>query len=302
MSEFLRRMASLKTEFNSLLPAGKIATEDLAQRDKFLMVLTFAAISPDLAPVWDQILAGAVVPSLDDVFARLLRVSSPIIATGSPSIDSLVLASQNNVRGEQGDRGGRGGRPNCNYCHRWSHTKKKCYKLHGKPTWAVNVVHADHTTPHSDRHTPSVTLNGTDYEDYLQYQANKQSSLSIASMAHSTNSVVCLTQSSSLGPWVLDFGASDHISGNPHLLSDFTNATSIPSVTFTNGSKAGVKAVGHAHPLPSLPLDSVLYILNCPFNVVSVSKPTRSLNCSITFDRTLLLYRTDARTDDWRRT
>lgn len=53
MSEFLGRMASLKTEFNSLLPVGKIAVEDLAQRDNFFMVLTLAAISPDITPVRD---------------------------------------------------------------------------------------------------------------------------------------------------------------------------------------------------------------------------------------------------------
>lgn len=98
-------------------------------------------------------------------------------------------------------------------------------------------------------------------------------------MAHSGNSVACLAPSSSLVPWVLDSGASDHISRNLRLLSHFINATSISSVTFANGSKAGVKAVGRAHPLPSLPLDSVLYIPNCPFNLVLVSKLIRSLNC-----------------------
>ncbi|XP_052199052.1 uncharacterized protein LOC127806086 [Diospyros lotus] len=37
--DFLGRMASIKAEFNSLLPAGKIAAEDLAQQDKFFMVI-----------------------------------------------------------------------------------------------------------------------------------------------------------------------------------------------------------------------------------------------------------------------
>lgn len=56
MSEFLRRISSLKTEFNSLLPVDKTAVEDLARRDKFFMVVTLAAISPDLAPVWIRFL------------------------------------------------------------------------------------------------------------------------------------------------------------------------------------------------------------------------------------------------------
>ena len=38
-----------------------------------------------------------------------------------------------------------------------------------------------------------------------------------------------------------------------------------------------------AHPLPFLPLHSVLYAPECPFNLISISKITRTLNCSITF-------------------
>ena len=131
---------------------------------------------------------------------------------------------------------------------------------------------------------PSLTLTGTDYDEYLQYQASKQSSSSIASVAQMGNSVACLSQSSTLGPWVLDSGASDHISGNPHVLTQITNIVSLPPVTLANGSKADVQAIGCAKPLPSLALDSVLYIPKCPFNLVSVSKLTRSLNCSIRFD------------------
>ena len=43
------------------------------------------------------------------------------------------------------------------------------------------------------------------------------------------------------------------------------------------------KGIGLAHPLPSLPLTSVLYTPECPFNLISISKITRTLNCSIIF-------------------
>ncbi|RVX05135.1 hypothetical protein CK203_020197 [Vitis vinifera] len=79
-------------------------------------------------------------------------------------------------------------------------------------------------------------------------------SASVASVAQTGNASTCLTHTSSLGPWILDSGASDHISG-----------------------------FGFAHPLPSLPLHSVLYAPECPFNLISISKITRTLNCSITF-------------------
>lgn len=88
---------------------------------------------------------------------------------------------------------------------------------------------------------------------------------------------------SSLGPWVLDSGVSNHISGNSLLLYHITYSNSLPSITLANGSKQVVTAVGSAKPLPSVPLDFVLYFPSCPFNLVSVSRLTRTLNCTITF-------------------
>ena len=43
------------------------------------------------------------------------------------------------------------------------------------------------------------------------------------------------------------------------------------------------KGIGLAHPFPSLPLISVLYTLECPFNFISINKTTYTLNCSIIF-------------------
>ena len=43
------------------------------------------------------------------------------------------------------------------------------------------------------------------------------------------------------------------------------------------------KGIGLTHPLPSLPLTSVLYTPECPLNLISISKITRTLNCSIIF-------------------
>ncbi|KAJ9692997.1 hypothetical protein PVL29_011912 [Vitis rotundifolia] len=50
------------------------------------------------------------------------------------------------------------------------------------------------------------------------------------------------------------------------------------------------KGIGLAHPLSSLPLHFVLYAPECPFNLISISKITRTLNCSITFsDKSVIL-------------
>ena len=96
-------------------------------------------------------------------------------------------------------------------------------------------------------------------DDYLCYQATK-----LASVAQTGNASACLTHTSSLGPWILDSGASDHISGNKDLFSSITTTSVLPTVTLTNGSQTVAKGIGLAHPLLSLPLISVLYTLSVP--------------------------------------
>ena len=54
-------------------------------------------------------------------------------------------------------------------------------------------------------------------------------------------------------------------------------------ITFANGSQTMAKGIGSACSLPSIPVTSVLYVLDCPFNLISISKLTRNLNCLITF-------------------
>ncbi|KAJ9689322.1 hypothetical protein PVL29_014816 [Vitis rotundifolia] len=76
LSTYIGRIASLKEEFLTLMPFTNGAEAQQIQTDKFFMVLTLIGIHPDLESVRDQILASPSIPSLDDVFARLLRLSS----------------------------------------------------------------------------------------------------------------------------------------------------------------------------------------------------------------------------------
>ena len=117
-------------------------------------------------------------------------------------------------------------------------------------------------------------------------QASK--STSIAFVAHTNNASTCLSHSS--GPWILDSGASDHLSGNKDILSYLTFTSPLPLVTLANGSQTIAKGIDSTCPLPSLPLASVLYVLDSPFNLISISKLTHDFNCLITlFDHSVTL-------------
>ncbi|RVW88573.1 hypothetical protein CK203_032969 [Vitis vinifera] len=258
LSTYIGQIASLKEEFLTVMPLTTDVGDQRTQIDKFFMVLTLIGLRPDLETVRDQILGSSSVPSLDDVFARLLR-------------------------GRSGNRG-RGQRPHCTYCNKLGHTRDRCYQLHGRPPRTAHVAQSSDPQspqPPSSSTSQGISLTDSEYDDYLRYQATK--SASVASVAQTGNASACLTHTSSLGPWILDSGASDHISGNKDLFSSITTTSALPTVTLANGSQTMAKGFGFAHPLPSLPLHSVLYAPECPFNLISISKITRTLNCSITF-------------------
>ena len=93
LSNYIGQIASLKEEFLTLMPFTSNVGAQQTQIDKFFMVLTLIGLRLDLETVQDQILGSPSVPSLDDVFARLLRISSTQTLPSDRTSDSSVLVS-----------------------------------------------------------------------------------------------------------------------------------------------------------------------------------------------------------------
>ena len=223
------------------------------------------------------------------MFARLLCISSTLTLSSESTSDSSVLVSQTNPWGGRSGNRSRVQRPHCTYCNKLGHTHVRCYQLHGWPPCTAHVAQSSYSDSQPPQTPSSSTSQGispidSEYDDYLRYQATKSAFVaSVASVAQTGNASVCLTHTSSLEPWFLDYSASYHISGNQDLFSSLTTTSTLPTVTLTNGSQIVAKGIGLAHPLPSLSLTSVLYAPKCPFNLISISKITSTLNYSIIF-------------------
>ena len=128
--------------------------------------------------------------------------------------------------------------------------------------------------------TPSgVILTPNEYKEHIRLtQATKSTSISY--VAQTDNASACLSHSSD--PWILDSRASDHPSSNKDLFSSLTIKLPLPVITLANGSQTMAKGINSACPLPSVPLTSIIYVPDCLFNLISISKLTRDLNCLIT--------------------
>ncbi|RVW49248.1 Retrovirus-related Pol polyprotein from transposon RE2 [Vitis vinifera] len=253
LSTYFGQIVSLKEELLTVMPLTTDVGDQQTQIDKFFMVLMLIGLRPDLETIHNQILDSSSISSLDDVFARLLLITevNVLITPIAISLATLVI----NVISYMGG-------------------------LPALPTWPSHLILKPPQPPSSST-SQGISLTDSEYDDYLLYQATK--SASVISIAQTGNASACLTHTSFLGPWILDSGASDHISSNKDLFSSLTTISALPTVTLANGSQTVAKDIGLAHPLPSLPLTSVLYTPECSFNLISISKITRTLNCSITF-------------------
>nr|KYP62139.1 hypothetical protein KK1_016664 [Cajanus cajan]KYP62140.1 hypothetical protein KK1_016665 [Cajanus cajan] len=92
-----------------------------------------------------------------------------------------------------------------------------------------------------------------------------------------------MAQFPSNGPWILDSNAFDHMIGNQSIFSQLSFSDSLPLVTLANGSQIKVHGISQMHLLLHLPLHFVLFVPNCPFNLISISKLTRTLDLSVLF-------------------
>jgi len=125
-------------------------------------------------------------------------------------------------------------------------------------------------------------VSADEYAKFSQHQETLSSpSQPITAIADSGNPSQCLLSSSS--KWVIDSGATDHMAGNPNLFSSFQPHSSSNTVSLEDGSPSRVIGSGTINATPSLSLSSVLHLPQFSFNLISVSKLTRALNCCISF-------------------
>ena len=86
-------MPLFKEEFLTSMPLTSDVGAQQTHIDKFFIVFTLIGLRLDLETVRDQILGSPSVPSLDDVFAHLLRISSTQTFLSNSTLDSSVLVS-----------------------------------------------------------------------------------------------------------------------------------------------------------------------------------------------------------------
>ena len=147
-----------------------------------------------------------------------------------------------------------------------------------KPSSGV-VYHYCHNPRHVSRDCRK--LQNRDRRFQYAHESLKSASTPSTMLVGSSNPNTCLISSSS--KWVIDFEATYHMTCNFSLFTMFQPHSSTSIVTLADGSTSCVLGSRTIHPTPLITLTSVLSLPQFSFNLISISKLTRTLNCSISF-------------------
>ena len=167
----------------------------------------------------------------------------------------------------------------------------------GKTSATLSTTDGSSSTTPSASGTVSLALSPSE----LAYiQASRASSLCpttapSASLAALTSSLVSYAGGRGSSPgtpsistphitsWVIDSGASSHMTGFPSFLTAYRPETSIPDVRIADGRSCHVLGSGQSRAASSLPLQNVMYIPGFPANLLSISAITKALHCGVFF-------------------
>lgn len=200
----------------------------------------------------------------------------------------------------------------CTYCHGKNNTKDRCFHLIGFPPKTkpninsakanenkfVAQVAASSTVPNTNDKAESSAgsenstgncLSDVQYQQLLNLlnqsqlsQVNSESPQS-GTVSHSCSYLtsVCLVNCHASRDWILDSGATDHITCCHDILTDLSSCDI--DICLPNGEYTKVKLKGTIVLTSEITLYDVLLVPNFQFNLISVSKLTSSVPCTLQF-------------------
>ena len=176
----------------------------------------------------------------------------------------------------------------CDYCKVAGHTIQKCYKIHGYPPGhklykgrkLAAAVHAESTGVGSVQDMSSQAasvvppLTSEQYSQLIQL-LNKHSSMDNATVGNESIGAAglmagkkyCFFTSHTNKVWVIDSGASDHITPDLSLLQDVNPVHIACFITMPNGKQTQIKNIGSMVLAFGLALENVLHIPEFQFNL-----------------------------------
>ena len=205
-------------------------------------------LNSNLDEVRGRLVGRAPFPDTEEAFSEVRREEARrrvmLTTPDLQPIESSALVSKSGPpphgRSTPDPRPNRkGDRPWCDHCQRHGHTRSTCWVIHGKPpNWTPRrqnerkayQTQTESTNDQNSAGTPSFSKEQLAHLYTLLSQSSMNPSSGpethSASIAHSGN-----FSSTSNTPWIIDSGATDHMTGLPHLFDTYSPCSTKSSVT-----------------------------------------------------------------------
>ncbi|KAK3015974.1 hypothetical protein RJ639_007262 [Escallonia herrerae] len=275
--------------------------DKIVEKERIFKLLL--GLNKDLDEVRGRILGTKPLPSLREAFSEVRREESrKKIMMGRPGIQnsgesSALAAYGTNYKGS--DNQPHKGKPWCDHCCRPGHIKEKCWKIHGKPAnWKPRKPQPENRGYVATTEEKSISEDVVFSKEQLELLQNmfNQAQINPPVIGSGTIAQKGIFPSAfnskveKSNPWVIDTGASDHMTGDISLFSSYSTCSNNYKVRIADGSLSTVSGMGSIVISPSITLDYVLLVPSLSCNLLSISKLTKNLKCVANFFPTHCIF------------
>ncbi|XP_052619825.1 uncharacterized protein LOC128126128 [Lactuca sativa] len=305
VSRYYTKLRGIWDEVQSinLLPACtcqgckcEITKEIARSREKERLYDFLMGLNEEYGALRTQILSTDPLPTLNNAYHLLSRdeqekkigASRSVMREAAafytnnktaPKIGVKGNSSSNLKKKEERSKNGKNEDIWCSHCHKTRHTLEGCFELIGYPDWwsAKSTTSKNQSGKTRQQQPRAATITGEtsqqfpvlakeDYEKLLQLlKTAKLSEQKINPTANMTDKVERLDN------WIIDSGASDHITHLTKWSKTMNNKINNSSVSIPNGKLVTVKGIGDIHISPDLKLKNVLNDLHTK-NLIGMGK------------------------------
>uniref|UniRef100_A0A2N9I543 Retrovirus-related Pol polyprotein from transposon RE1 n=1 Tax=Fagus sylvatica TaxID=28930 RepID=A0A2N9I543_FAGSY len=248
-----------------------------------------AGLNIEFDEVRGRVIGRQPLPSIGDVFSEVRREESRrnvMLGKKGPGVavesSALVAADANSSKAITYQRR-TDDKPRvwCDYCNKPRHTRETCWKIHGKPANWKSSKPGDR----SGRAFP--TANEAEVTSFTKEQmehlltllkSNSSSgipSVSVAQTGNEPNALSCCLNSST--PWIIDSGASDHMTSSHNFFESYSPCSGIEKVRIADGSFSSIAGKGLIKISERIDLKSVLHVPKLACNLLSDQSSGRTI-------------------------
>ena len=145
----------------------------------------------------------------------------------------------------------------------------KCWDIIGRPQMAH--VTTEPSAPVATPEPQIFTVSQTDYERLQQLKVTDTAAIAIPASSSGTSAFHASRNPS----WIVDSGASSHMSGTWSLFTQLSQLSDVRFVAIADGRSCSISSEGVVQASSHKSLDKVLFVPEFPVNLLSISAITK---------------------------